>query len=64
MQDRNGRTALQLAKDLECVCLILSYHGDTSMERAFGKIVLITPAENQRRDICRMLYDLQGALSL
>ena len=42
LQDRNGRTALHLAKDLECVCLILSHHGDTSMERVFSKTVLIT----------------------
>ena len=62
--DRNRRTTLHLAKDLECVCLILSYHGDPSMERVFGKTVLITAAENQRRGICHMLYDSQAASSL
>ena len=42
LQDRNGRTALHLAKDKECACLILSYHGDPSIETAFGKTALIT----------------------
>ena len=51
LQDRNGRTALHLAKDVECVCLILSYHGDPSIETVFGKTALITAAENQRWDI-------------
>ena len=37
LQDRNGRTALHLAKDVECVCLILAYHGDPSIETVFGK---------------------------
>ena len=60
LQDRNRRTALHLAKDLKCVCLILSYNSDPSMERVFSKTLLITAAENQRRDICRMLYDLQS----
>jgi len=64
LQDRNGRTALHLAKDVECVCLILSYHGDPSIETVFGKTALITAAENQRWDICRVLYDAQSALGL
>ncbi|XP_078351408.1 ankyrin repeat domain-containing protein 61-like [Oculina patagonica] len=48
LQDRNGRTALHLAEDIECVCLILAYHGDPSIETVFGKTALITAAENQR----------------
>ena len=64
LQDRNGRTALHLAKDEECVCLILPYHGDPSIETVFGKTALITAAENQRWDIFRVLYDAQSALSL
>jgi len=64
LQDRNGRTAVHLAKDVECVCLILSYHGDPSIETVFGKTALITVAENQRWDISRVLYDAQAALSL
>ena len=63
LQDRNGRTALYLAKDVECVCLILSYHGDPSIEIVFGKTALITAAENQRWNICRVLYDAQAAFS-
>lgn len=64
LQDRNGRTALHLAKDIECVCLILAYHGDPSIETVFGKTALITAAENQRWDICRDLCDAQAVLSL
>lgn len=64
LQDRNGRTALHLAKDVECVCLILSYHGDPSLETVFGKTALITAAENQQWDICRVLYDSHSVLSL
>ncbi|KAJ7384473.1 hypothetical protein OS493_021102 [Desmophyllum pertusum] len=64
LQDRNGRTALHLAKDKECVCLILAYHGDPSIETVFGKTTLITAAENQRWDICRVLYDAQAVFSL
>ena len=64
LQDRNGRTALHLAKDVECVCLILAYHGDPSIETVFGKTALITAAENQRWDICRALYDAQAVVSL
>ena len=63
-QDRNGRTALHMAKDVECVCLILSYHGDPSIETVFGKTALITAAENQRWNICRVLYNAQAALGL
>ena len=33
LQDRNGRTALHLAKDVECVSLILSYHGDSVLSQ-------------------------------
>lgn len=50
LQGRNGGTALYLAKDLS-VCLILSYHGDTSIETVFGKTAVITAAETQRWDI-------------
>ena len=64
LQDRNGRTALHLAKDVECVCLILAYHGDPSIETVFGKTALITAAENQRWNICRALYDAQAVVSL
>ena len=64
LQDRNGRTALHLAKDVECVCLILAYHGDPSIETVFGKTALVTAAENQRLDICRMLCDAQAVVSL
>lgn len=64
LQDRNGRTALHLAKDVECVCLIVSYHGDPSLETVFGKTALITAAENQQWDICRVLHDAQSVLSL
>ncbi|XP_078381493.1 ankyrin repeat domain-containing protein 61-like [Oculina patagonica] len=64
LQDRNGRTALHLAKDVECLCLNLAYHGDPSIETVFGKTALITAAENQRWDICRVLYDAQAVLSL
>jgi len=63
LQDRNERTALHLAKDVECVCLILSFHGDPSFETVFGKTALITGAENQRWDICCELY-VQSALNL
>ena len=61
LQDRNGRTALHLAKDVECVRLILSYYGDPSIVTVFGKSALITEVENQRWDICHMLYDAQAA---
>ena len=64
LQDRNGRTALHLAKDVECVRLILSYHGDPSIETVFGKTALITAAENNRWDICRLLYGAEAVLSL
>ena len=64
VQDRNGRTALHLAKDVECVRLILSHHGDPSIETVFGKTVLITAAESNRWDICRLLFNAQAVLSL
>ena len=64
LQDRNGRTALHLAKDVECVRLILSYHGDPSIQTVFGKTALITAAENNRWDICHLLYDAEAVLSL
>ena len=64
LQDRNRRSALHLAKDVECVCFILSYHGEPSIETMFGKTVLITATENQQWDICRVLYGAQAALSL
>ena len=64
MEDRNGRTALHLAKDVECVCLILAYHGDPSIETVFGKTALVTAAENQRLNNCRMLCDAQAVVSL
>lgn len=52
LQGRNGGTALHLAKDLSvCVCLILSYHGDPSIETVIGKTAVITAAETQRWDI-------------
>ena len=64
LQDRNGRTALHLAKDVECVCLIFAYHGDPSIETVFGKTALVTAAESQRLDICRMLCDAQAVVAL
>ena len=64
LQDRNGWTALHLAKDVVCVCLILAYHGDPSIETVFGKTALVTAAENQRLDICRMPCDAQAVMSL
>ena len=62
-QDRNGRTALPLAYDVECVCLILSY-GDLSIETVFGDTALLTAAEKQRWNNCRLLYESQAVLSL
>lgn len=64
LQDRNGRTALHMAKDVECVCLLLSYHADPAIETVFGKTPLITAAENDCWDICRLLYDAQATPSL
>ena len=64
LQDRNGRSALHLAKDVECVSIILSHHGDPSTETVFGKTALITAAENYRWDICRALYNAQAVFSL
>ena len=56
LQDRNGRTALLLAKHV-CmrVPLILSYHDDPSVETVFCKTALIAATENQRWDICSVL---------
>ena len=51
LQDENGRSALHLAKDVECGRLILSCHADHSIETEFGKTALITAAKNQRWDI-------------
>ena len=39
-QDRNGRTALQMAKDVECMCLILSYYGDPSIQKVKQRLSL------------------------
>lgn len=64
LQDRNGRTALHMAKDVDCVCLLLSYHANPASETVFGKTPLITAAENDSWDICRLLYDAQATPSL
>ena len=64
LQDRNGRTALHMAKDVECVCLLLSHHADPAIETVFGKTPLITAAENDYWDICRLFYDAQATPSL
>lgn len=64
LQDRNGRTALHLAKDVECVCLILSYHGDSSIQTVFGKTALITAVENNRWDVFHLMYEVEPVISL
>ena len=53
-----------MAKDVECVCLLLSHHADPAIETVFGKTPLITAAENDCWDICRLLYDAQATPSL
>ena len=45
------------------MCLILSY-GDLSIETVFGETALLTAAEKQRWNNCRLLYESQAVLSL
>lgn len=58
-QDRNGRTCLHVAKDVECVQIVLAYGADPSFETIFGKTAIITAAENDLWSIVWILYDAE-----
>ena len=58
-QDRNGRTFLHMAKDVECAQIGLAYGADPSIETIFGKTAIITAAESQLWSIVWILYDAE-----
>lgn len=58
-QDRNGRTALHVAKDVDCVRILLAYGADPGVETIFGKTPIVTAAEGELWDIVWLLYDSQ-----
>lgn len=58
-QDRNGRTAMHVAKDVDCVHILLAYGGDPSIETIFGKTPIVTAAEGELWDIVWLIYDAQ-----
>lgn len=58
-QDRNGRTAMHVAKDVDSVHILLAYGADPSIETIFGKTPIVTAAEGELWDIVWLIYDAQ-----
>jgi hypothetical protein len=58
-QDRNGRTVLHVAEDVECVQILLAYGADPSIETIFGKTAIVIAAESQLWSIVWIIYDAE-----
>ncbi|XP_032230365.2 ankyrin repeat and SOCS box protein 8 [Nematostella vectensis] len=63
-QDKNGRSALHVTRDPECLRVLLSYGGDPSLETIFGKTPVVMAAEAGNWEIVRMLFDAQPRVEL